>query len=137
MCEPEDLGSIDVLLPHWGTGARTFSGALAGELAVLAEAGFTKVAGTRALVKDVAGDVADFVLDEVPGDDQISVPASSRRPVVTVRDLAHIATAPASGGTAGDVACRNAWAWSLGRTLGRSGGRALALDRVATWGAAR
>jgi hypothetical protein len=137
MCEPEDLGSIDVLLPHWGTGARTFSGALAGELAVLAEAGFTKVAGTRALVKDVAGDEADFVLDEVPGDDQISVPAPSRRPVVTARDLAHIATAPACGGTAGDVACRNAWPWSLGRTLGRSGGRALALDRVATWGAAR
>ena len=65
MFEPDDLGSIDVLLLTFEPGAHTFSGAVADELAVLAEAGLIRVLDVRILVKDNAGDVADIATGHV------------------------------------------------------------------------
>jgi hypothetical protein len=133
MFEPDDLGSIDVLLLTFEPGAGTFTGAVAEELAVLAEAGFIQVLDVRILVKDEGGTVADFALDEVPGDDRVSLRVTPGRRILTARHIAGLASAVAPGRTAGAVAYLNTWASSLGRAVRRSGGRILASGHVATW----
>ena len=135
MFEPNALGSIDVLLLTFEPGTHNFSGAVADELSVLAEAGFIRVLDVRILVKDLAGDVADFTLDEMPGDDRLPVLDHPAREIFTARALAYLATAVAPGRSAGAVADLNTWASSLGRAVRRSGGRVLATGHVATWAA--
>ncbi|MEP7193019.1 MAG: DUF1269 domain-containing protein [Actinomycetota bacterium] len=135
MFEPNALGSIDVLLLTFEPGTHNFSGAVADELAVLAEAGFIRVLDVRILVKDLAGAVADFTLDEMPGDDRLPVLDHPVREIFTARALARLAAAVAPGRTAGAVAYLNTWASSLGRAVRRSGGRVLATGQVATWAA--
>jgi hypothetical protein len=135
MFEPNALGSIDVLLLTFEPGTHTFSGAVADELAVLAEAGFIRVLDVRILVKDDAGEVADFTLDEMPGKDRLSFLDHPVREIFTARALADLAAAVAPGRAAGAVAYLNTWAASLGRAVRRSGGRILATGQVATWAA--
>jgi hypothetical protein len=133
MFEPSALGSIDVLLLTFGPGAHTFSGAVADELAVLAEAGFIRVLDVRILVKDEAGEVADFTLDEIPENDRLPVLDHPVREIFTAPALADLAAAVAPGRTAAAVAYLNTWASSLGRAVRLSGGRVLAAGQVATW----
>jgi hypothetical protein len=133
MFEPDDLGSIDVLLLTFEPGAGTFTGAVAEELAVLAEAGFIQVLDVRILVKDEGGRVADFALDEVPGDGRVPLSVSPGRRILTAGHIAGLAAAVAPGRTAGAVAYLNTWASSLGRAVRRSGGRVVASGHVATW----
>ena len=135
MFEPNALGSIDVLLLTFEPGTHTFSGAVADELAVLAEAGFIRVLDVRILVKDEAGDVSDFMLDEIPGNNRLPALDHPVRDIFSERALADLAAAVAPGRTAGAVAYLNTWASSLGRAVRRSGGRILATGHVATWAA--
>jgi hypothetical protein len=133
MFETDELGSVDVLLLTFEPGAGTFTGAVAEELAVLAEAGFIQVLDVRILVKDEDGGVADFALDELPGDGRIPALQHSGERVFTARALADLASAVAPGRSAGAVAYLNTWASSLGRAVRRSGGKVLAAGHVATW----
>jgi hypothetical protein len=133
MFEPNALGSIDVLLMSFEPGAQTFSGPVADELAVLAEAGFIRVLDVRILVKDDNGDVSDLTLDEMPGNDRFPALDHPVRDIFTARALADLATAVPPGRTAVAVAYLNTWASSLGRAVRRSGGRILATGHVATW----
>lgn len=135
MFEPSALGSIDVLLLTFAAGTHTFSGAVADELAVLAEGGFIRVLDVRVLVKDDAGDVSDFRLGEMPGADRLPVLDHPGRGVFMARALADLAASVAPGRTAGAVAYLNTWASSLGRAVRRSGGRVLATGQVAMWSA--
>ena len=137
MLETDDLGSVDVLLLTFEPGAATFTGAVADELAVLAESGFIRVLDVRILVKNEDGEVADFALDELPGGDRIPGLEHPGRRILTARALADLASAVAPGRTAGAVAYLNTWASSLGRAVRRSGGRVLASGHVATWEAGR
>ena len=133
MFETDELGSVDVLLLTFEPGAGTFTGAVADELAVLAEAGFIQVLDVRILVKDEDGGVAAFALDELPGDGRIPALEHSGGRVFTARALADLASAVAPGRSAGAVAYLNTWASSLGRAVRRSGGKVLAAGHVATW----
>lgn len=135
MFEPDDLGSVDVLLLTFEPGASTFTGAVAEELVVLAEAGFITVLDVRILVKDDAGEVADHALDGAPGLGGIPLPGPAGRRILTKRQIARLAAAVAPGRTAAVVAYLNTWATSLGRAVRRSGGRIAASGQVATWGA--
>jgi hypothetical protein len=68
MFEPDDLGSSDALLLTFGPRARSFRGAVADELAVLAEAGFTEVVDIRILGKDVRDLATKLALGGAAGD---------------------------------------------------------------------
>jgi uncharacterized membrane protein len=128
----EQLGPIDYTVIELPSGARHFSGAVARELASLADAELIRVLDLVILAKDDAGDVSTLEFDQIeqPGDLVTLRPGLTE--VLSPADLASLASAMVPGSTAGVLVWENTWATHLVLATEESGGRVLASGRIDT-----
>ncbi len=126
----EPPGPIDFAVIELPAGARHFSGAVARELASLADAELIRVLDLVILAKDDTGDVATLEFDQIeqPGDLVALRPGLTE--VLSPADLGSLASAMTPGSTAGVLVWENTWATHLVLATEESGGRLLASGRI-------
>lgn len=128
----EQLGPIDYAVIELPAGAHHFSGAVARELASLADAELIRVLDLVILTKDEQSEVSTLEFDQIerPGDLMALRPGLTE--VLSPADLASLASPMAPGSTAGVLVWENTWATHLVLATEESGGRVLASGRIDT-----
>ncbi len=128
----EELGPIDYLVVEFPAGAKNFDGAMARELASLAEAELIQILDLIVLEKDADGGIEALEIEDMGDLGDLGAIEAGLAEILALEDLEHLAAAMEPGSTAGVLVWENTWAAPFAVAARESGGQLIASGRIPT-----
>ena len=128
----EELGPIDYMVVEFPAGTSNFSGAMAAELAALAEAELIRVLDLIILTKDQDGNIEVLEVEDLDGTGELGSIEADLAEILAFEDVENLAAAMEPGSTAGVLIWENTWAAPFAVAARQSGGQLIASGRIPT-----
>ena len=128
----EELGPIDYVVVEFPAGTSNFSGAMAAELAALAEAELIRVLDLMILTKDQDGNIEVLEVEDLEGTGELGSIEADLAEILAFEDVENLAAAMEPGSTAGVLIWENTWAAPFAVAARQSGGQLIASGRIPT-----
>ncbi len=128
--ELDEFGPVDYLVVEFPAGQTNFTGEIVNELVALHEAGTVRVLDLLILVKDDAGEIEAFEVDDLEGIDDLRGLETELAEILAEEDVVNLAAAMENGSTAGVVIWENKWAAPFASAVRRAGGQLVADGRI-------
>lgn len=128
----EELGPIDYMVVEFPAGRSNFSGAMAAELAALAEAELIRVLDLMILTKDQDGNIEVLEVEDLDGTGELGSIEADLAEILAFEDVENLAAAMEPGSTAGVLIWENTWAAPFAVAARQSGGQLIASGRIPT-----
>ena len=128
----EELGPIDYMVVEFPAGTSNFSGAMAAELAALAEAELIRVLDLMILTKDQDGNIEVLEVEDLDGTGELGSIEADLAEILAFEDVENLAAAMEPGSTAGVLVWENTWAAPFAVAARQSGGQLIASGRIPT-----
>ena len=128
----EELGPIDYLVVEFPEGTKNFTGAMARELASLAEAELIRVFDLLILEKSNDGTIDVLEIEDLADLGDLGTLEAGLAEILALEDLEHLAAAMEPGSTAGVLVWENTWAAPFAVAARESGGQLIASGRIPT-----
>ncbi|MBK7018316.1 MAG: DUF6325 family protein [Candidatus Microthrix parvicella] len=128
----EELGPIDYMVVEFPAGTSNFSGAMAAELAALAEAELIRVLDLMILTKDQDGNIEVLEVEDLEGTGELGSIEADLAEILAFEDVENLAAAMEPGSTAGVLIWENTWAAPFAVAARQSGGQLIASGRIPT-----
>ena len=128
----EELGPIDYVVVEFPAGTSNFSGAMAAELAALAEAELIRVLDLMILTKDQDGNIEVLEVEDLDGTGELGSIEADLAEILAFEDVENLAAAMEPGSTAGVLIWENTWAAPFAVAARQSGGQLIASGRIPT-----
>ena len=128
----EELGPIDYMVVEFPAGTSNFSGAMAAELAALAEAELIRVLDLMILTKDQDGNIEVLEVEDLDGTGELGSIEADLAEILAFEDVENLAAAMEPGSTAGVLIWENTWAAPFAGAARQSGGQLIASGRIPT-----
>ncbi|CCM63343.1 MULTISPECIES: DUF6325 family protein [Candidatus Neomicrothrix] len=128
----EELGPIDYMVVEFPAGTSNFSGAMAAELAALAEAELIRVLDLMILTKDQDGNIEVLEVEDLDGTGELGSIEADLAEILAFEDVENLAAAMEPGSTAGVLIWENTWAAPFAVAARQSGGQLIASGRIPT-----
>ena len=128
----EELGPIDYVVVEIPAGTSNFSGAMAAELAALAEAELIRVLDLMILTKDQDGNIEVLEVEDLDGTGELGSIEADLAEILAFEDVENLAAAMEPGSTAGVLIWENTWAAPFAVAARQSGGQLIASGRIPT-----
>jgi hypothetical protein len=125
----EELGPIDYMVVEFPAGTSNFSGAMAAELAALAEAELIRVLDLMILTKDQDGNIEVLEVEDLDGTGELGSIEADLAEILAFEDVENLAAAMEPGSTAGVLIWENTWAAPFAVAARQSGGQLIASGR--------
>jgi hypothetical protein len=130
---PEDeLGPIDYLVVEFPAGTKKFTGAMAAELASLADAELIRILDLMILEKDADGKIEALEIEDLGDLGDLAAIEGQLAEILALEDVEHLAAAMEPGSTAGVLVWENTWAAPFAVAARKSGGQLIASGRIPT-----
>ena len=126
----EELGPIDYMVVEFPAGTSNFSGAMAAELAALAEAELIRVLDLMILTKDQDGNIEVLEVEDLDGTGELGSIEADLAEILAFEDVENLAAAMEPGSTAGVLIWENTWAAPFAVAARQSGGQLIASGRI-------
>lgn len=127
-----ELGPIDYLVVEFPEGQRSFSGAMADELASLVDAELIRILDLVVLEKDEDGGVEVHEFEDLGDRDSLAALEGQLAEVLALEDVELLAEAMEPGSVAGVLIWENTWAAPFAVAARESGGQLIASGRIPT-----
>ena len=128
----EELGPIDYMVVEFPAGTSNFSGAMAAELAALAEAELIRVLDLMILTKDQDGNIEVLEVEDLDGTGELGSIEADLAEILAFEDVENLAAAMEPGSTAGVLIWENTWAAPFAVAARQSGGQLIPSGRIPT-----
>ena len=128
----EELGPIDYMVVEFPAGTSNFSGAMAAELAALAEAELIRVLDLMILTKAKDGNIEVLEVEDLDGTGELGSIEADLAEILAFEDVENLAAAMEPGSTAGVLIWENTWAAPFAVAARQSGGQLIASGRIPT-----
>ncbi|HMR95056.1 MAG TPA: DUF6325 family protein [Microthrixaceae bacterium] len=128
----EELGPIDYLVVEFPAGEQRFTGAMAAELADLAESGIIRILDLLVLVKDADGSVEAYEIEDLGDLGALQALEGQLAELLALEDVEDLAAAMEPGSAAGVLVWENSWAAPFAIAARESGGQLIASGRIPT-----
>ena len=128
----DELGPIDYMVVELPPGSTRFDGAMARELASLAEAELIRVLDLLVLEKDDDGNIDAIELEDLGDLGPLSALAAQQAEILAAEDVVHLAASMELGTRAGVLVWENTWAAPFAAAARAAGGQLLATGNIPT-----
>jgi len=128
--EIDELGPVDYIVVEFPAGKSSFTGEMAGELAVLQERGVIRILDLLVIHKGDDGTLEAQEIDDTESLDELRGLETEVAEILAAEDVAHLAEAMENGSTAGVLVWENTWAAPFASAARRAGGQLVASGRI-------
>lgn len=131
MIETTEVGPIDYLVVEFPSDTKSFTGAMADELASLVDRQLVRVLDLLVIDKSESGDIEVFEYEDLE-QPALAVLGGKMAEILALEDLENLSAAVQPGSVAGVIVWENTWAAPFAVAARESGGQLVAQGRIPT-----
>lgn len=124
-----EVGPIDYLVVEFPADTKSFTGAMAAELATLVERNLIRVLDLLVIDKNQSGDIEVLEYEDLD-QPELALLGGKMAEILALEDLENLSAAVAPGSAAGVIVWENAWATPFALAARESGGQLVAQGRI-------